>query len=98
MSFQKKTLEGLVHQVTETISAAKKTMSSKDFSQRIVAQQILSNAIPRLNKLKRALTRIDAGDYGKCLSCLKKIACSELEYYPEKERCGNCIKVKAGEN
>lgn len=43
-----------------------------------------------LQRAQRALARIDAGTFGKCVDCGGPIAPARLEAIPEAERCTNC--------
>ncbi|MDZ7773072.1 MAG: TraR/DksA C4-type zinc finger protein [Balneolaceae bacterium] len=44
----------------------------------------------RLQKLERALERIDDGSYGRCLKCGGDIATGRLKFMPWTSRCVNC--------
>lgn len=46
----------------------------------------------RLEKIDRALERIDRGTYGVCTLCGHPIRVERLEMIPEAERCGECEK------
>ncbi|MEW6661632.1 MAG: TraR/DksA C4-type zinc finger protein [Bacillota bacterium] len=47
-------------------------------------------AVKRLEKIEKALDRMDAGTYGKCLACGKEISHARLEAEPEAEFCIDC--------
>ncbi len=49
---------------------------------RLVAREIAST--------KRALDRIEAGEYGQCVQCGEKISDGRLEARPEAALCINC--------
>lgn len=44
----------------------------------------------RLNDVKKALGRIDAGTYGRCVACASEIAASILEKSPVVTKCTGC--------
>jgi RNA polymerase-binding transcription factor DksA len=47
-------------------------------------------------RVRDALTRIDAGTYGRCVSCGRELPAERLEARPEAERCVDCQqKVEA---
>lgn len=48
-----------------------------------------------LRQISRALARIEAGDYGVCVSCSEKIPPSRLEVLPFSDQCVTC--AEAGE-
>ena len=41
-------------------------------------------------RVQRALARIDAGSYGKCVDCGRELPDERLEARPEAERCVDC--------
>jgi len=41
-------------------------------------------------RVRRALARIDAGSYGKCVDCGRDLPDERLEARPEAERCVDC--------
>lgn len=43
-----------------------------------------------LNEIKKALSRIDAGTYGRCRSCGSRISVARLHAIPYAERCSDC--------
>ncbi len=45
--------------------------------------------------LKKALKKIDSGQYGYCEKCAEKIERERLNIVPGAELCMKCIKVKA---
>jgi len=48
-------------------------------------------AVKRMEKIEKALDRMDAGIYGKCLACGKEIPEARLEAEPEAEFCIQCF-------
>ena len=46
----------------------------------------------RLEKIVRAMSRVDQPDFGDCASCRKPIAIDRLQYYPETTLCVNCAR------
>ena len=42
--------------------------------------------------IKRALERLDDGEYGECLECLENIPVARLEIDPATECCVNCAE------
>ncbi len=46
----------------------------------------------RLARIKAALERIDDGEFGECLDCLKEIPTARLDIDPSIEYCVNCAK------
>ena len=41
-------------------------------------------------RVREALSRIDAGNYGKCVDCGRELPDERLEARPEAERCVDC--------
>ena len=41
-------------------------------------------------RVREALSRLDAGDYGKCVDCGRELPDERLEARPEAERCVDC--------
>ncbi|NND01083.1 MAG: TraR/DksA family transcriptional regulator [Gammaproteobacteria bacterium] len=46
-----------------------------------------------LQRINKALLRIDTGDFGRCLECDEFIAVARLEIDPSAERCVECAKL-----
>lgn len=44
----------------------------------------------RLQKLKRALEKLEKNNYGHCVKCGQEIAYGRLKYMPWTARCVNC--------
>jgi DnaK suppressor protein len=47
----------------------------------------------RLDQVERALDRMSAGTYGRCLRCGRPIAGNRLEARPEAEHCIDCARA-----
>lgn len=55
-----------------------------------MAQAVEARRQGRLQRIEAALRRIDAGDYGYCVSCDTEIPVKRLEIDPATERCVDC--------
>ena len=55
-----------------------------------MAQAVEARRQGRLQRIEAALKRIDAGDYGYCVSCDTEIPVKRLEIDPATERCVDC--------
>lgn len=44
----------------------------------------------RLQKLERALTKLDEGNYGKCIKCGEEIPFGRLKFMPWTSKCVKC--------
>lgn len=55
-----------------------------------VLEKIGNMAVAEIQKIKAALSRIDAGTYGICQSCKKPIAPKRLEALPYAVNCIKC--------
>lgn len=55
-----------------------------------VAKEQLRRKQRRLQALRDAIDRMDAGTYGTCLNCGKDIAYDRLHAAPELQLCGPC--------
>ncbi len=44
----------------------------------------------RLQKLERALQKLDAGKYGTCIKCGEEIPIGRLKFMPWTSKCVNC--------
>lgn len=44
----------------------------------------------RLQKLDRALTKLDEGNYGKCIKCGEEISFGRLKFMPWTSKCVKC--------
>ena len=55
-----------------------------------VAEASLRSARRKLAKLKMALTKIDAPEFGICTRCKRPIPPARLMYMPESTRCVHC--------
>jgi DnaK suppressor protein len=57
---------------------------------------ILGQTRTHLAQIESALTRIDAGSYGTCVTCLKPIPVARLEARPYSTQCVSCAgKIRA---
>jgi hypothetical protein len=52
-----------------------------------------SGEMLRLERLKAALMRIDADNFGVCFKCEKTIPMSRLQILPESTICIDCLEV-----
>jgi RNA polymerase-binding transcription factor DksA len=48
---------------------------------------------PRLDELRSALNRLEAGSYGTCLSCKAKVDQSLLDTDPARRLCDSCDRL-----
>ena len=55
-----------------------------------VLEKVGKLAVDEIQKIKAALSKIDAGTYGICASCEKKIARKRLEALPYATTCIDC--------
>jgi len=55
-----------------------------------VVEAALRSANAKLSKLKVALTKLDAPDFGICVFCKNPIPAGRLMYMPESTRCVRC--------
>lgn len=55
-----------------------------------VLEEVGNLAVDEIRKIKAALSKIDAGTYGVCESCGKKIAPKRLEALPYAVTCIGC--------
>jgi DnaK suppressor protein len=60
-------------------------LQSQAMSQRLEARDM-----EQLERLRRTLERMDAGEYGSCSACGEDIAFERLSVFPETEACGQC--------
>jgi DnaK suppressor protein len=61
-----------------------------------VNEAIHANTKIRLERLRNALERVEAGTYGICVRCKKEIALGRLMVIPEAVICISCAEKKAG--
>lgn len=54
-------------------------------------EQLGNVSLRELRAVDAALTRIEAGSYGRCASCGEKIELQRLEAVPYATRCRNCM-------
>ncbi|MDH3230650.1 MAG: TraR/DksA family transcriptional regulator [Alphaproteobacteria bacterium] len=55
-----------------------------------VLEEIGNLAVDEIQKIRAALSKIDAGTYGICASCGRKIALKRLEALPYATTCIDC--------
>ncbi len=58
-------------------------------------EQALAHVETILDQVERALTRLDDGTYGQCLSCGSLIDDNHLDASPTREACSSCTPVGA---
>ncbi len=59
---------------------------------RSVNEATLDAAIVKLNRLEKALSRIENNSFGKCVSCSAAISDQRLKLMPEADRCMKCVR------
>lgn len=59
-----------------------------------VLTQLDENEVAGLDRIERALVRLEAGEYGSCASCGGKIAPTRLAVLPEAETCASCAPAR----
>jgi DnaK suppressor protein len=59
---------------------------------RSISEASLNLARAKLNKLERALERVDKSDFGICASCEKPIPVKRMLLMPEAIKCVNCAE------
>ena len=64
--------------------------TASDMYDREFSLNLASNDRELLQKINEALARIEQGDFGKCLTCLKDIPSIRLNAIPYVERCLKC--------
>ena len=57
-----------------------------------VMESALRTAESKLDKLERALSRIDQKSFGNCVQCGRPIAIKRLLYMPESMKCMRCAR------
>ncbi len=57
-----------------------------------MAQEVARRREVELRRIDAALKRIDAGEYGYCISCGEEIAVRRLELDPTAPTCINCAR------
>ena len=62
--------------------------------QQALAQAARARAQQGLQRVRAALSRLDAGDYGYCLDCGDEIADARLQVDPAAERCLACAQAQ----
>lgn len=58
-----------------------------------VVDALGNEARAEIAKIKRALARIEAGDYGRCINCDGDIAAERLQANPAAESCIDCAEI-----
>ncbi len=83
------------------IKAKRQQTPSADWSEQAqerendeVMDALGNEATLELNKINKALERIDEGDYGYCSACGKKIARARLEVMPFTNLCIRCAVAR----
>lgn len=92
----------LAHQV-ERIEASQRELVAADFSEQAVereddeARDALERvAVAEMARIRLAIARIDAGNYGVCTTCGEDIEEARLVAVPEAARCMACSALFAG--
>lgn len=63
---------------------------AKELEDQDVVDALGNEAAANLAKIKAALKRLDAGDYGQCVECGGDIQSARLDAYPYAARCIDC--------
>lgn len=87
-----------LQQITTTIRHADEP-PEKDFAEQATEREsdevldaLGDAAREELSKIKRAIKRIDEGEYGECIVCGKRIARERLEVLPYSDMCITCAE------
>ena len=59
-----------------------------------VLEQMGSSGQAEIAKIKAALARMDAGEYGVCVSCGEEISAERLDVVPHTPFCRKCAAAK----
>ncbi len=77
----------------------------QDFSEQAAQREgeeplvvIEAAALAEMDQIRAALRRLDAGEYGACVTCGGKIAPGRLAVVPEAAQCVSCATVTARPN
>ena len=91
-------LEQRLQQITSTIRHADEP-PEKDFAEQVTEREsdevldaLGGAAREELSKIKRAIKRIDEGEYGECIVCGKPIVRERLEALPYSDMCIICAE------
>ncbi len=58
-----------------------------------MSKEVLRRRKEQLREVRKALQRIDAGDYGKCQECGANITFERLKFKPETQFCVDCANA-----
>lgn len=91
-------LEQRLQQITKDIRHTEEP-PEKDFAEQVTEREndevldaLGGAARKELAQIKRAIQRIDDGDYGDCVVCGKAIARQRLEVLPYSDMCVSCAE------
>ena len=65
---------------------------AKELEDSEVVDALGNEAREEINKITRALARMESGDYGLCTDCGSPIAAGRIEAYPYAEECIDCAE------
>lgn len=87
----------------ERIEEAQREPLDDDFSEQAVAREddealdgVERATTDEIARIRQAITRIDAGTYGRCVVCGEVIAAARLDAVPTAARCMNCARAAPG--
>ncbi len=63
-----------------------------DISIEGIGNSLEGNKADETEKIKQAISQIDAGSYGICLQCGQAIKKERLKIFPLSQRCIHCVK------
>ena len=66
---------------------------AKELADSEVVDALGNEAREEINKITRALARMESGDYGLCADCGSPIADGRIEAYPYAEECIDCAEL-----
>lgn len=84
-------LEGIRKDVTQPRSRDWEEQAT-ELENSEVLDALGQEAEDELRKIKRALNRLDSGDYGLCMDCGAEIPLARLEARPFSSRCVDCAE------
>jgi DnaK suppressor protein len=64
--------------------------SGSKVAERVTAQTVLQTILDRRSQYEHALSRLAAGSYGNCETCLQPIPVERLEIFPSATTCVKC--------
>lgn len=85
MAFAPKFLEGRKRHLINKMRVTKEALNQPNL---LLAQQRYKKAV--LMQIRNALNRLDAGTYGICPDCFRKISEKRLSLHPQVLRCVPC--------